>query len=72
MMAFVRIHAPLKTPTGSSVGKLNLSSRTTGAPNSQRKKTLADRSQAEAINLVQDIIRAAVDAGPRAGPTRRF
>lgn len=42
--------------------------------NNQRKKakTLADRTQQEAIDLVQDIIKAAVDAGPRAGPARTF
>jgi aarF domain-containing kinase len=34
------------------------------------KKTLADRSQEEGISLVRDVIQAAVDAGPRAGPRR--
>ena len=70
VLAFVRIGSHQKRPAVSSIGKLKMSSRTNGAGRSQRKKTLADRSQAEAINLVQDIIRAAVDAGPRAGPAR--
>ena len=37
-----------------------------------RKKSLADRTQQEAVDLIQDIIKAAVDAGPRAGPARTF
>ena len=35
-----------------------------------KKKTIADRSQQEAVSLIQDIIKTAVDAGPRAGPAR--
>lgn len=41
--------------------------------NSRRaKKSVRDRTQEEAISLIQDIIQAAVDAGPQAGPTRTF
>ena len=34
------------------------------------KKSVTDRTQEEAISLIQDIIQAAVDAGPQAGPAR--
>eukprot|EP00980_Cylindrotheca_fusiformis_P009080 scaffold1965_cov110-Cylindrotheca_fusiformis.AAC.3 len=40
--------------------------------NRRRKKSLSDRTQQEAIALIQDVIQAAVDAGPRAGPVRTF
>jgi len=36
------------------------------------KKSVTDRTQEEAISLIQDIVRAAVDAGPQAGPARTF
>ena len=36
------------------------------------KKSVQDRTQEEAISLIQDIIQAAVDAGPQAGPARTF
>jgi aarF domain-containing kinase len=36
------------------------------------KKSVTDRTQEEAISLIQDIIQAAVDAGPQAGPVRTF
>jgi aarF domain-containing kinase len=38
--------------------------------NPKRKKTLQDRTQDEAVRLIQDIIQTAVEAGPRAGPAR--
>lgn len=42
-----------------------------GASRNRRpKKTVQDRTQEEAASLIQDIIQAAVDAGPRAGPAR--
>lgn len=34
------------------------------------KKSFRDRSQQEAISLIQDIVQAAIDAGPRAAPAR--
>jgi len=34
------------------------------------KKTVADRSQAEARELIQDLVKAVIDAGPKAGPAR--
>lgn len=41
--------------------------------NSRRaKKSVRDRTQEEAVSLIQDIIQAAVDAGPQAGPARTF
>jgi hypothetical protein len=36
----------------------------------RRRKTVADRTQEEAISLMRDVVRAAVEAGPRAGPQR--
>lgn len=36
----------------------------------KKKKTIQDRTQEEGIELVKDLIRAAVEAGPRAGPAR--
>jgi aarF domain-containing kinase len=38
--------------------------------NNKRRKTVRDRTPQEATSLVQDVIKAAVDAGPRAGPAR--
>jgi len=35
-----------------------------------RKKSVRDRTNEEAISLVRDIVQAAVDAGPQAGPRR--
>lgn len=35
-----------------------------------RKKSIRDRTQQEAISLVQDIVQATIEAGPRAGPAR--
>jgi aarF domain-containing kinase len=37
-----------------------------------KKKSLADRSQQEFTSLIEDIIKTAMDAGPRAGPRRTF
>lgn len=36
----------------------------------RRAKTIRDRTPQEGISLVQDIVQAVADAGPRAGPTR--
>jgi hypothetical protein len=44
--------------------RVSVSSRT------RRRKTVADRTQEEAISLMRDVVRAAVEAGPRAGPQR--
>ena len=38
----------------------------------KRKKTVQDRSREEARSLINDIIRAVAEAGPRAGPMRTF
>jgi aarF domain-containing kinase len=43
-----------------------------GGKSRRPKKTVSDRSQEEAVSLIQDVIQAAVDAGPRAGPARTF
>ena len=37
---------------------------------SRRKKTVRDRTQAEATSLIRDIVQAAIEAGPRAAPAR--
>jgi len=48
-----------------------LGSSTAGSePTRRKKKTLQDRTQQETIALVQDILQATLEAGPRAGPTR--
>jgi aarF domain-containing kinase len=46
--------------------------RSPSTTTTKRKKTLQDRSRAEAVSLVTDILRAATEAGPRAGPTRTW
>jgi aarF domain-containing kinase len=46
-------------------------STTTTTPR-RTKKSLRDRTPEEASSLVRDVIRAAMDAGPRAGPLRVF
>jgi aarF domain-containing kinase len=55
-------------PTTST--ELGMSTRAPRGESRRPKKTVADRSQQEAISLIQDIIKTAVDAGPRAGPAR--
>ena len=48
-------------------------SKGNGDENSRKpKKSVRDRTQEEAISLIRDIIQAAVDAGPQAGPVRTF
>jgi hypothetical protein len=36
----------------------------------RRKKSVSDRTPEEASSLIRDVVQAAVDAGPRAGPLR--
>ncbi|CAJ1954387.1 unnamed protein product [Cylindrotheca closterium] len=68
--------SPVKTTTmNPKISHLEMSSRATtssSSSSSRRKKSVTDRSQEEAVALIQDIIQAAVDAGPRAGPARTF
>ena len=47
----------------------SVSETTTGKPR-KPKKSVADRSQAETRLLIEDILKAAIEAGPRAGPAR--
>ncbi|KAL3940092.1 MAG: hypothetical protein SGBAC_005302 [Bacillariaceae sp.] len=57
------------------ISHLDMSSRATSSSSSsssRRKKSVTDRSQEEAVALIQDVIQAAVDAGPKAGPVRTF
>jgi len=50
-----------------------MSTPSSGGSSSRRpKKSVTDRTQEEAISLLQDVVQAAVDAGPRAGPRRTF
>lgn len=43
-----------------------------GSPRVKKKKTVSDRTQEEVVSLIQDIVQAAVDSGPQAGPARTF
>ena len=45
---------------------------TSGRNNRRPKKTVGDRTQAEARALIEDIIKTALDAGPQAAPARTF
>ena len=58
----------LHRPSSSSL-HMSTQASTTRTP-LKPKKTVADRSQAETISLIQDIFKAAIEAGPRAGPAR--
>lgn len=67
------------SPTTTTFNRISItafasSSSSAGSNNNQRKpkKSVADRTQEEAVSLIQDIIQAAVDAGPQAGPARTF
>lgn len=57
-----------------STSALSMSSTTTVQNNSKRKfkKSVVDRSEEEIRALIQDILQAAIDAGPKAGPARTF
>jgi len=50
------------------------SSRTTGlsSTTSRPKKTVRDRTQQEAVDLIRDIVKCSIEAGPRAGFARTF
>jgi aarF domain-containing kinase len=50
--------------------ELGMSTKAPRGQSRRPKKTVQDRSQQEAISLIQDVIKTAVDAGPRAGPAR--
>jgi len=54
-----------------NVISLQATTSSPGTTRSQRpKKTVQDRTQEEAASMIKDIIQAAVEAGPRAGPAR--
>ncbi len=46
------------------------SSSTQSSSRNKRKKSVSDRTQAETNALIRDIIQAAIEAGPKAGPAR--
>ena len=50
---------------------LRMESRTVTARRAP-KKSIQDRTQQETIALIQDVVKAAVEAGPRAGPARTW
>jgi aarF domain-containing kinase len=47
-----------------------LSSSTTTSASQRRKKSLQERTPQETLSLIQDVLTALVEAGPRAGPAR--
>lgn len=49
---------------------LRMSSTAGTARAAPKKKSVRDRTQQEAVSLIQDIVQASVEAGPRAGPAR--
>ena len=54
--------------------EMSLSMVSTSSPSSSKraKKSVQDRTQDEAISLIRDVVKAAYEAGPRAGPQRTF
>mmetsp|Transcript_24432 Transcript_24432/g.36186 ORF Transcript_24432/g.36186 Transcript_24432/m.36186 type:complete len:543 (-) Transcript_24432:14-1642(-) len=69
--------APTKPSNASRTSRTTYLSMSTSSTSSQSKsktpktkKTVADRTQAETQSLIQDILKAAIEAGPRAGPAR--
>lgn len=54
------------------VPSLNMQSTSTPLSSSRRRprKSVQDRTQEETISLIRDVLQAAIDAGPRAGPAR--
>jgi aarF domain-containing kinase len=71
-------NAPTTTSTSrtSSTTYLSMSTTSASKPKSSTtrtakpKKTFADRTQAETQALIEDLLKAVVEAGPRAGPAR--
>lgn len=56
---------------GSATSSLGMSSTAgTTTARSSKKKSVRDRTQQETVSLVQDIVQATMEAGPRAGPAR--
>lgn len=73
MLLNVAAFTPTRPVNHDIVTSLPMStSSTQTTPNRRAKKTVQDRTQEEAASLIQDIIQAAVEAGPRAGPARTF
>jgi aarF domain-containing kinase len=56
--------------TSASKSKSSTSKSTSTSKTAKPKKTVADRTQAETQSLIEDILKAAIEAGPRAGPAR--
>lgn len=51
---------------------LKSSTESTGQSTRRPKKSVQDRTQEEALSLIRDMVQAAVESGPRAGPARTF
>ena len=79
--SFVPHQLKIRSTTSSALNRNNnilkvtsstSSSSSTNGNDKKRKRTLSDRTQEETVSLIKDIIQAAVDAGPQAGPLRTF
>ena len=79
--SFVPHQLKIRSTTSSTLNRNNnllkvtsstSSSSSTNGNNKKRKRTVSDRTQEETVSLIKDIIQAAVDAGPQAGPLRTF
>lgn len=51
---------------------LKSSTENTRQSTKRPKKSVQDRTQEEALSLIRDMVQAAVESGPRAGPARTF
>jgi aarF domain-containing kinase len=70
-LTFQATHKDRGIPRSMRLYSSNLGSSSTSNQSRRRKiKTVQDRTPEEAVSLIRDIIRVAVDAGPRAGPAR--
>jgi aarF domain-containing kinase len=58
--------------TSSPLYMSSTASKTDTNTKRKSKRTIADRTQAETRALIEDVIKAAIDAGPKAGPARTF
>ena len=60
------------SPSCQSLTFLKSSAENTSGSTRRPKKSVQDRTQEEALNLIRDMVQAAVESGPRAGPARTF
>jgi aarF domain-containing kinase len=50
--------------------RLHMTTTSTTTTNTRRKRSVTDRTQEETLSLIQDVLTAVFEAGPRAGPAR--